>query len=44
MHASQMRDAIHHSSVQNVEYAARVRGSEVSVAAAEAYMLFRQLL
>lgn len=44
MHTSQMRDPVHHSSVQNVEYAARVRGSEVSVAAAEGYMLFRQLL
>ncbi|MFO7975110.1 MAG: PIG-L deacetylase family protein [Candidatus Hydrogenedentota bacterium] len=44
MHRSQMRDAIHHSSLQNVEYTARVRGREVSVEAAEAYMLFRQLL
>ena len=44
MHQSQMRNAIHHSSVQNVEYTARVRGREVSVEAAEAYMLFRQLL
>lgn len=44
MHRSQMRDAIHHSSVQNVEYIARVRGREVSVEAAEAYMLFRHLL
>lgn len=44
LHASQMRDPVHHSSVQNVEYMARVRGSEVSVAAAEGYMLFRQML
>lgn len=44
LHQSQMRDSIHHSSVQNVEYAARLRGSEVSVAAAEGYMLFRQLI
>ena len=44
LHASQMRDAIHHSSLQNVEYAARLRGSEISVAAAEGYMLFRQVL
>ena len=44
LHQSQMRDAVHHSSVQNVEYAARLRGSEISVEAAEAYMLFRQVL
>ena len=44
MHKSQMRDPIHHSSVQNVEYTSRIRGSEISVAAAEGYMLFRQVL
>ncbi|MBI1321032.1 MAG: hypothetical protein GC168_19070 [Candidatus Hydrogenedens sp.] len=44
LHQSQMRDPVHHSSLQNVEYAARVRGSEISVAAAEGYMLFRQVL
>ena len=44
MHRSQMREPIHHSSVQNVEYIARVRGREVSVDAAEAYMVFRHLL
>ena len=44
MHRSQMRDAIHHSSVENVEHMARLRGSEVSVAAAEGFMLFRHLL
>ena len=44
LHASQMRHPHHHSSPQNVEYAARVRGSEISVAAAEGYMLFRQIL
>lgn len=44
LHKSQMRDPIHHSSIQNVEYAARLRGSEISVAAAEGYMLFRQIL
>ncbi|MEA3365502.1 MAG: PIG-L deacetylase family protein, partial [Candidatus Hydrogenedentes bacterium] len=37
LHRSQMRDPIHHSSVQNVEYISRVRGREVSVEAAEAY-------
>lgn len=44
MHASQMREAIHHSSVQNVEAIARVRGREISVAAAEGYMVFRHVL
>jgi len=44
MHASQMRDAIHHSSVQNVESIARVRGREISVEAAEGYMVFRHVL
>ncbi len=43
MHKSQMREPIHHSSVQNVEYTARLRGSEISVAAAEGYMVFRQV-
>lgn len=44
MHESQMRDDIHHSSVKNVEYTARLRGSEISVAAAEGYVVFRQVL
>jgi len=44
MHHSQMRPSIHHSSLQNVEYIARVRGREVSVEAAEGYMTFRHVL
>lgn len=44
LHKSQMRDPIHHSSIQNVEYTARLRGSEISVAAAEGYMVFRCVL
>jgi len=44
LHHSQMRDPIHHSSIQNVEYTARLRGSEISVAAAEGYMVFRCVL
>lgn len=44
MHRSQMRAAIHHSSVQNVENIARLRGSEISVEAAEGYMVFRHVL
>jgi LmbE family N-acetylglucosaminyl deacetylase len=44
MHSSQMRDDVHHSSVKNVEYTARIRGSEISVEAAEGYMVFRHVL
>lgn len=44
MHKSQMRDSLHHSSLDNVEYIARVRGREISVEAAEAYMCFRHVL
>ena len=44
MYESQMRDAIHHSSVQNVEFTAKVRGREISVEAAEGYMVFRHVL
>jgi LmbE family N-acetylglucosaminyl deacetylase len=44
MHKSQMRDPVHHSSVENVEYQARLRGSEISVAAAEGFMSFRHVL
>ena len=44
MHGSQMRDQIHHSSLKNVEYIAKVRGPEISVDAAEAYMCFRHVL
>jgi N-acetylglucosamine malate deacetylase 1 len=41
MHQSQIRESIHHSSVENVEHIAKVRGREISVEAAEAYMTFR---
>ncbi len=44
MYESQMRDALHHSSVQNVEFTARVRGREISREAAEGYMVFRHVL
>ena len=44
MYESQMRDAIHHSSVENVEFTARVRGREVTLDAAEGYMDFRHVL
>lgn len=44
MHRSQMREPVHHSSLQNVEFTARVRGREISVEAAEGYMVFRNVL
>jgi N-acetylglucosamine malate deacetylase 1 len=43
-HASQIRPEPHHASVENVERLARLRGSEVSVAAAEAFECHRLLL
>jgi LmbE family N-acetylglucosaminyl deacetylase len=43
-HASQIRAEPHHASVENVERLARIRGSEVSVAAAEAFECHRFLL
>jgi N-acetylglucosamine malate deacetylase 1 len=43
-HASQIRPEPHHASVENVERLARLRGSEVSVTAAEAFETHRFLL
>jgi len=43
-HASQIRPEPHHASVENVERLARLRGSEVSVTAAEAFECHRILL
>lgn len=43
-HASQIRPEPHHASVENVERLARLRGSEVSVAAAEAFECHRLVL
>lgn len=43
-HASQIRDEPHHASVENVERLALLRGSEVSVRAAEAFECHRLLL
>lgn len=40
---SQVRTGIHHCSVENVEWISRVRGREVSVEAAEAFMCHRFL-
>lgn len=44
LHASQVRPSLHHGSIESVEYWARVRGREISVEAAEAYMCLRFLL
>ena len=44
MHKSQMRHRLHHSSLENVEFIAKVRGREISVEAAEGFMLFRGVL
>ena len=44
LHQSQLRPSIHHGSVQSVEYWARVRGREISVEAAEAYLCLRAVL
>ncbi len=43
-HVSQIRPEPHHASIENVERLARIRGSEVSVAAAEAFECHRMLL
>lgn len=43
-HVSQIRPEPHHASVENVERLARLRGSEVAVAAAEAFECHRVVL
>lgn len=43
-HVSQIRSEPHHSSIENVERLARLRGSEVSVPAAEAFECHRWLI
>lgn len=40
-HKSQMKPSIHHASIENIEYLAKVRGREISVDAAEAFMCHR---
>lgn len=44
LHKSQFKASPHHASVESVDYLAKVRGREVSVLAAEAYMCYRCLL
>lgn len=43
-HRSQIKHRIHHASLENVEWLARVRGREISVEAAEAFMCHRFVL
>ncbi len=44
LHASQLRHSPHHCSIENMEYLARVRGHEISVKAAEAFVCHRLIL
>ncbi len=44
LHKSQLRHSPHHCSIENMEYLARVRGHEISVQAAEAYVCHRFVL
>lgn len=43
-HASQMRPEPHHASIKNVERLARIRGAEIAVDAAEAFVCHRMVL
>lgn len=40
-HKSQMKPSLHHASIENIENLAKVRGREISVEAAEAFMCHR---
>jgi len=44
LHKSQLRASPHHGSIESVEHLANVRGREISVQAAEAYMTYRFVL
>jgi len=44
LHKSQLRHSPHHCSIENMEYLARVRGHEISVEAAEAFVCHRLVL
>ncbi len=44
LHKSQLRHSPHHCSIENMEYLARVRGHEISVKAAEAFVCHRFML
>jgi len=44
LHKSQLRDSLHHCSVENLNNLIRLRGREISVEAAEAFMCYRFVL
>ena len=44
LHKSQLRHSPHHCSIENMEFLARTRGHEISVAAAEAYVCHRFIM
>ena len=44
LHKSQLRHSPHHCSIENMEYLARTRGHEISVAAAESFVCHRFML
>jgi len=44
LHKSQLRHSPHHCSIENMEFLARTRGHEISVAAAEAYVCHRFMI
>ena len=43
-HRSQVKPSEHHCSIENLEYLVRVRGRDISVEAAEAFMCYRFVL
>ena len=44
LHKSQLRHSPHHCSIENMEFLARTRGHEISVAAAEAFVCHRFMI
>lgn len=44
LHKSQLRDSLHHCSIDNLNNLIRLRGREISVEAAEAFMCYRFVL
>ena len=43
-HKSQLRGSLHHCSIDNLKNLVRLRGREISVEAAEAFMCYRFVL
>jgi len=44
LYKSQMKPSTHHASIESIEYLSRVRGREISVEAAEAFVCYRFVL